>query len=420
MNYVLLAAILVCSNLLLAPGASASVPGQAFSAVRPPAGAAHASGAAREIVLYNFLGAPGAASPVGPLLERGGDFIGASDYGGAANQGTVFSLRRKNGVFQNTILFSFDGTADGIAPTGGVVTDAGGALYGTTSRGGVFTDYGTVYKLTPTGSGYQETLINQFLNDGDGASPVDVILDSTGTLYGATETGGSANDGVVFKLAPSGSSYVETVLHAFQGGQDGAQPAAGVLLDGTGAIYGTTNLGGKYGAGTVYKLTPAGSGYQEQVIYTFQGIYDGANPASRLIAGKNGTLYGTTERGGGPGYFGTVFALKPTGKGYRESIIYAFQGGSDGAFPASGLALASDGALYGTTIEGGLYNDGTIYALYPAGGGTFAESVLWMFEGGPNDGLLAYGPPLLYHKTLYGTTGSGGLGGGIFFEVTSP
>jgi hypothetical protein len=195
--------------------------------------------------------------------------------------------------------------------------------------------------------------------------------------------------GTVFKLTPSASGYTGSALYTFQCPTnapidspdhssiecDGAFPS-GVILDKTGALYGTTFEGGRYarrydaGQGTVFKLTPSGSGYTESFVYSFTGGKDGGNPYAGLILGKDGTLYGTTGEGGkacsgSPGcHDGTVFELTPLGSGYAERVIHDFDG-NDGANPDANLILDTTGTLYSTTFDGGAHRKGTVFKLAP-------------------------------------------------------
>lgn len=159
----------------------------------------------------------------------------------------------------------------------------------------------------------------------------------------------------------------DAVLYAFRGGSDGAQPAAGLVADKHGALYGTTavgGVGGSFGNGTVFKLTPSGRGYTESVLYAFRGGNDGAEPFAGLIADKRGALYGTTAFTGVISGDGSVFKLTPSGNGYTESILYHFQGSpNDGAYPDASLIADENGALYGTTSAGGAAGIGTVFRL---------------------------------------------------------
>ena len=229
---------------------------------------------------------------------------------------------------------------------------------------------GIVYKLTHSGSGWLFSTIYAF-HGPDGAAPeAGVIIGPDGNLYGTTSTGGAAGSGIVFRLQPPATVckavscfWTETVLHSFYvDPQDGAAPGYGPLIfDRAGNIYGTT-IGGGSGLGTVYEMSPTGGGWMEKVIYNFQGEPDGAQPESGVAFDGAGNLYGTTVAGG-TGSFGTVFELTPAGSGWTESVLYRFTG-SNGYGPFAGVILDESGNLYGATSLGHI----TAYELIPSGG----------------------------------------------------
>lgn len=407
---------LACGGAAIGPSHTA----QGTSAIK----ASRQQGNSREVVLYSFLGKDDGAYPVAGLTaDKTGTLYGTTGSG-AANTcrshrcGTVFALIPSGSGYTERVLYRFRGyPADGALPQAPMILDKKGALYGTTAQGGA-AKQGTVFRLTPSGSTYIESVLYSFRNGTDGARPFSgLIADKTGALYGTTNQGGGASAfGTVFKLTPSGGGYLESVLHAFRGGTDGANPVAGLTADDTGALYGTT-IGGGSGVGTVFKLTPSGRGYSESVVYSFQNKSDGATPSARLITDTTGALYGTTAAGGTNGY-GTVFKIVPSGTGYTESVLYSFQNGNDGASPFPGLVADAAGALYGMTTVGGMKGFGTVFKLAPSGSG-YGESVLYSFQSG-SDGANPYAT-LIADKTgaLYGTTVSGGTSNkGIVFRLT--
>ncbi len=206
----------------------------------------------------------------------------------------------------------------------------------------------------------KESVLYSFTGGADGGFPGYGVLlrDGAGNFYGTTVEGGAFGEGTVFKLNSAGQ---ETVLHSFTGGADGGHPMAGLLADANGSsVYGTTWMGGALGSGTVYKLSKSGKG---AILYTFTGGADGGGPAAGLIQDTEGNLYGTTGGGGASG-FGTVFELSRTG---QESVLYSFLLESDGGIPCAGLITDSAGNLYGTTPNGGgglnFYNFGTVFKL---------------------------------------------------------
>jgi uncharacterized repeat protein (TIGR03803 family) len=307
------------------------------------------------IVLHRFAGNGDGTYPYSPLVrDAKGNLYGTTYGGGASNEGTVFRLdtRASN---KETIVHSFAG-ADGAFPTAGLVLDSAGNLYGTTPMGGAEV-WGVIFKLDS--SGYQ-TVLHNFTGDEarNGLVPRAALArDQEGNLYGTTDLGGTYLYGVVFKLDSGGT---ETVLHRFNGA-DGGSPTANLIRDASGNLYGTTAGGGANNAGVVFKLDQSIVG-NEEILHSFMGSPDGAKPSSGLIWDGLGNLYGTTTNGGLFGY-GTVFNLDPSGK---ESILYSFTGGVDGAFPLGNLVRDKAGNLYGTTNQGGgTSNSGVVFKLSP-------------------------------------------------------
>jgi uncharacterized repeat protein (TIGR03803 family) len=261
----------------------------------------------------------------------------------------------------------------------------------------------------------------------DGAYPNGLIFDAAGNLYGTTLGGGGANGyGTAFKLAPGlNGRWTETVLHIFNS-QNGGLPNGSLILDMAGDLYGTTQTGGTYGYGTVFKLAPGVNGkWTETVLHSFDGK-DGNQPASALIFDSLGNLYGTTEAGGNRSYFfgyggGTVFKLAPGTDGkWTYSLLFSFSL-NDGEQPASSLVLDTAGNLYGTTVRGGDlssflcldYGCGTVFRLVPGENGSWTEEVLHKFNG--VDGFAPYAAVIFDAAgNLYGTTWDGGN----VFELT--
>ena len=308
--------------------------------------------------------------------------------------------------------YTFKG-ADGSAPTAALVQDAAGNLYGTTSAGGY--GLGVVFKLDTAN---HLTVLHTFQGP-DGATPHGaLVLDGSGNVYGTSSGGGDSGLGTVFKIDSQG---VETVLHSFTGSltgnPDGAAPYAGLVTDNSGNLYGTTEQGGAFGSGTVFKIAVTGV---EIVVHSFAGgSIDGADPKARLILDPNGNLYGTTFAGGSEGY-GTIFKLDATN---TETILYSFTGGSDGGNPFGGVTRDTNGVLYGTTEITGVSRVPRPYGCCKGSGSVYAlnsnnETVLYTFTGG-NDGATPASDLVLYNGVLYGTTLSGGPGKrGTVFSVT--
>lgn len=307
----------------------------------------------------------------------------------------------------------------GYTPSGGLIFDTAGNLYGTTQNAGAYNG-GTVYKLSPNGSGgWTLTVLHNFdVFTKDGYFPyANVIFDTAGNLYGTTTLGGAYGQGTVFELSPSGSGgWTEKLLHSFGNGTDGATPNAGLILDAAGNLYGTATFGGTYGGGIAFELKhTSGGSWAEKVLHSFGNGTDGLYPESSLLMDASGNLYGTTQDGGI--YFGgrgTVFELKPQAGGHwAEAVLHSFGnnvGGQDGQYPQTGLVFDVAGNLYGTTYEGGALLNGTVFELTPAGGGTWTETVLYQFND-PNlsdgafvsSGVIQDSAGNLYGETAQGT-----------------
>ena len=266
--------------------------------------------------------------------------------------------------------------------------------------------------LAPAADAASKYKVLHAFNGKDGADPsADLIFDAAGNLYGSTEQGGAYGPGTVFKLTPNADgSWTESVLHSFNG-SDGQLPKAGLIFDAAGNLYGTTSEGGTHNFGTVFKLTPNADGsWTESVLHSFNGS-DGASPEAGLTFDAAGNLYGTT---GGPG---TAFKLTPNADGsWTESVLHYFKPNVLG--PEAGLIFDATGNLYGTTYGGGTDNLGTVFKLTPNADGSWTESVLHSFNSG--DGANPWAG-LIFDATgnLYGTTESGGAHNfGTVFKLT--
>jgi uncharacterized repeat protein (TIGR03803 family) len=310
-------------------------------------------------VLHSFVGGADGATPNGrPIMDRSQTLFGTTTAGGTAGAGTVYEVKGKT----EKVLYSFAGGADGADPQAELTMDDAGNLYGTTSAGGA-SGNGTVFELIApqqTNGAWKEAILYSFGTGTDGATPVSsVTFDAAGNLYGTTSLGGTRGFGTVFKLTP-GASWKETIVHNFQNTDDGAYPYAGLVADGHGNLYGGATQGGAGGGGTLFRLRPGGTKFS--VIASVPGT--GISGAWRnLLIADNGTIYGTTHCDGDYGD-GTVFKLTPSGTRWTYTMLYTFTGGNDGEYTISNLVLRG-GKLYGTTIEGGANDAGTIYRLTP-------------------------------------------------------
>ena len=313
--------------------------------------------AGTETVLHSFSKPEGAGPMDSLLLDAAGNLYGTAHAGGYSfGLGTVFELK-PGGHLKVLHRFGQNMNFDASGPYGGLVHDAAGNLYG--EAGGGTTQGGAVYKIDHlTGA---ETIIYNFMLLPDGQSPLATLFrDTDGNLYGTTNLGGAyclLGCGTIFKVDSNGD---ETVLYSFTGGSDGSQPVGGVIRDSEGNLYGTTSEGG-LGEGTVFKLDPSGT---LTTLHSFgQFSPDGSQPTAALVRDRTGNLYGTTQFGGDYGY-GTVFKLSPDG---RFSLLHSFSFGTDGGAPWAGVTLDDAGNLYGTTRVGGdpTCNCGVVFKITP-------------------------------------------------------
>lgn len=313
--------------------------------------------------LYAFSG-PDGLEPMGPVsfgpdgTLYGTTMIGQGDY---CSCGDVFNLRPSASLpatpetpWSETVIHQFSASpGEGIDPTGALVFDGAGNLYGTTEYGGMWNHCGgglgcgTVYKLSPSSQGWVES--NYGFPSGDYYPLSGVVMDPQGNLYG-TLSEGDFNDGLVFELTPSGSSWTQNNLYEFTGGADGGYPTAGVIRDGAGNLYGATEYGGTGGGGTVFELSHTDGTWTETPLYSFSS---GKGPVANLTMDAAGNLYGTTL-GGGAYSEGNVFKLTPGNGGWTYTSLHDFTGGSDGAAPQGTLVIDSAGNVYGTAYSGGL------------------------------------------------------------------
>ena len=376
------------------------------------------AGAANEQVLYSFTG-PGGGDPSSGVLLGGPTILyGVAGIGGTHASGTVYRLSRSGSAWTETVLYDFSGGGDGANPGGDLVRDSDGNLYGTTSSGGAVgsCSCGVVFKLSRSSSGWIETVLYAFTGGADGQHPSGgVILDSAGNLYGTTwfSNNGTAG-GTVFELSPSNGSYVEHTLATL----DVAYLNPNLVFDKAGNLYGTTRYGGARGLGMVYQLSPASGSWTLAVLHSFQGRAhgDGAQPRSGVIVDGHGNLYGTTVAP-----FGTVYELSHVNGSWQETVLYTFSG-PDGANPEAPLLRDSAGNLYGTTAGGGVAGPsgnlhvGTVFELSPSSTG-YVHTTLHTFSG--TDGSF---PSAKLSRddagNLYGTAHGGSGAGGVVFEIT--
>jgi uncharacterized repeat protein (TIGR03803 family) len=364
-------------------------------------------------VIYNFTGqgSDGATPYGGPTLDSLGNLYGTTNLGGTYGSGSVYRLSPEGASWKYTSLYSFKGVGDGAGPGYGTLAiGADRALFGTTEAGG---NFGTAFAICACPG--REVQIHRFGSGTDGAEPMSgLTFDSSGNFYGTTLLGGTNGNGTVFEGKRSGKTWTESVLYRFTGGSDAINPVASVSLDAQGNLYGTAPASGAYGDGAIYELSRSGSSWTETVIYNFQGGNDGANPVGGLIVDGAGNLYGTTFDGGINGG-GVVYELSPSNGSWTFAVLYSFVGGYGG--PYNKLTF-SKGSLYGFTNSEGAYGLGSIFKLTPSNGG-WTLTDLYDFPGG-SEGGLPYGSVAVDSAgNVFGTAVIGGTNNqGIIFEIT--
>jgi uncharacterized repeat protein (TIGR03803 family) len=399
--------------------------------------------------LYAFTGFADGRGANSLIFDQAGNLYGTTDQGGSSQFcagggtgcGTVFELTpNSDGTWTERVLYSFcplsQSCDDGALPTGGVIFDQLGNLYGTTFYGGTQGGYGTVFKLTPQSDGtWSETVLHNFSGGNDGGAPNEsgLIFDQVGNLSGTTFTGGSCKSqgcGVVFKLTPQlDGTWEEEVLYSFKSLKDGGQPFGTTLVfDQAGDLYGTTLRGG-FGVGVVFQLSPHANGsWKEKVLHRFKRK-DGAYPQG-VIFDKVGKLYGTTQQGGNPntctgdGGCGVVFQLTPnSGGAWTDKTLHEFVD-RDGSEPIAGLTFDQVGNLYGTTFRGGNpyqcppIGCGVVFKLVPNSKGRWSATVIRRFNDHPG---AFPGAAMIFDTAgnLYGTTvGDSTSTFGSVFEIT--
>jgi hypothetical protein len=386
-----------------------------------PALKVHAS--PKEKILYQFSGGADGGDPASSslIMDASGDLYGTVYEGGTINNtcprgcGVVFELiPSAKGKWQEKVLYAFLGSPDGAGPGGNLVFDASGNIYGTTFTGGATTNCnigcGVVFRLSPRGDGgWTETVLYRFQDRSDGAGPNALIFDAAGDLYGTTTTTvfellpptseglawtektlyaspyilasgvifdntgnlyGSVDDGFegsTFELKYANGQWTSVDLYKFKGYGNGGSPTA-VVLDKAGNLYGVGTSGGNNN-GIAFELQRSGNDWNETMLYNFCSLNycaDGADPEAGVVIDGNGVLYGNTSSGGACTYCGVVFKLERTEKGWKETVLHAFRGGSsDGRVPSAPLLLDQLGNLYGTAFSGTDSGDGVVYEVIP-------------------------------------------------------
>jgi uncharacterized repeat protein (TIGR03803 family) len=327
-------------------------------------------------LLHSFFMATDGAYPWdAPTIGPDGTLYATTRLGGIYNHGTIVNLQPPASVchaiscpWRVTTIHSFRNEEDGGEPVAAIIFDQAGNMYGTALSGGV-PGPGVVYEMTRSNGNWVYQVLYSFTGGQDGGTPASPLMfDSAGNLYGTASAGGNsgcggAGCGTIFRLTNSGSGWTDQTLYTFQNGTDGAQPTAGLVIDGAGNLYGATCCGNANG-GAVFLLSPSGGSFAFNLALDLSG--SGPGPQNTLVRDRAGNLYGTTW-GDGQFGLGTVFKLTPSNGGWIYSSLHDFTGGSDGANPQGGLVMDSNGTLYGTTYNGGASGSccGVVFQVVP-------------------------------------------------------
>ncbi len=372
-------------------------------------------------VIHNFTGAQdGGSPPYGLAVDRSGNYYGTAALGGQNGNGIVYKLSKSGSHWLLNPVYNF-ADQDG-EPNAGVTIAADGSIYVGAGYNSVMGGpCGSALHLQPSASrpvsilsNWHETLMHTFRKSQDGCNSGNLLLDAQGNVYGTTQIGGADGGGSVYELSRNGDSWTETILWTFTGGNDGATPYDGLVADSAGNLYGTAYNRGQYNWGVVFELTPSGSGWTETTLYSFKGGSDGAYPAAGVIFDSAGNLYGaTTERGANGG--GTVFELSPSGGSWNINVLTSLTG-ADG--PVASLTMDPSGNLYGTTFMDDSYGYGSVFKLTKSGG-SWTYSDLHDFTGGTDGGYPGGSVSVESNGNILGTAVLGGASGnGVIFEVT--
>lgn len=399
----------------------------------------YVSAYARESVIYAFQGGDDGASPLGGLIaDKFGNYFGATEFGGGgpctyigySGCGTIFELSPNGkGGWTETVVYRFKGEADGLFPFAGLIFDAAGNLYGTTAGGGTNANIkcppscGSAFELSLGAQGWTLTVLHAFKGGEDGGGLLGGLLaDNTGKLYGATYLGGTVNWGTFFQLIPVNGTWKFNKLHNFKNylsGPDGGQPNGTPLLGADGNLYGTTQHGGIYGGGVIYRFSQNKAGqWKERIVHAYGGSSkdEGADYGD-FAQDSNGNLYGTGYR-----YYAYRMSLR-RGEWKRTNIHFFSRSKGDGDIVFDDLMVDATGNVYGTTGAGPGVPYGKVYRLSEQGS-KWIETVLYLFQGVPDGDrpaakLLRDASGNLWGTTIYGGTNTNCSGGcGTVYKLT--
>jgi uncharacterized repeat protein (TIGR03803 family) len=396
--------------------------------------------------LHSFEGTDGTGPYAGVTMDSRGDLYGVTENGGLQNCdlggpigcGVVFKLTKENSSWNFSLLFEFGANTHLPSYPSQIVLGPDGALYGAELEGGPPELQGTIYHLLPPLSAASATansfwtykLVHQFGIGNDGTYPHKFIFDGSGNIFGVTGRGGTFNYGTVYELSPSAQGWTENILYNFEGGTDGLLPKA-VVLDDAGNLYGTTEQGGNpgcspfQGCGTIFELSPSGSGWIKTTLYSFNQNTDSGYP-SALMRDSSGNLFGATSQTGPDSFLGGIWELSPSNNGWVFKILYSFDNNTVAYLGPFAPVMDGNGALYGVNNTGGTNNCsqmfgilcGNIYKLTPAGDHWVYTDIL---DFAPDDGgCFPVGPVVLDASgNLYGADyGCGAFGAGTVWKFT--
>ena len=421
-TYCVMLSVATALMLLISVASSSLVYGQTFS------------------VIHYFTGGHDGNYPAATLtLDAAGRLYGTTLLGGrqtcpGGGCGIAFRMSSSGSNWTLNTLFEFSNNASiGNNPAAPLTFGPDGALYGTTEgQSGCSGGCGVVFRLVPPVTPchavvcrWTETVIYAFHGGTDGIEPMrsPVTFDAAGNAYGTTYGGGANGHGTIWKLTRNGSQWVESILYSFNGSGDGIGPQSGVILDTAGNLYGTAPAGGDLncffgqGCGTVFELSPSGSGWSETTLYTFEDNGFGFGPWPRLVFDGSGNLYGAAAVQA-LGYSANILEFQHQGGSWNPSILTTLRGNIG---PASALTIDAQGNLYGTTLEGGTHFEGSVFELSPQNG-SWVYTDLHDFH--IDDGWRPVGGVTLApNGNLYGTAAEGGTGScfrgcGLVWEIT--
>jgi uncharacterized repeat protein (TIGR03803 family) len=379
-------------------------------------------------VLHVFRKAGDGDAPMaGVQANAAGDLFGSTEFGGAHGFGSIFMLRPPlsgKTTWTEKVIFSFADGKDGGFPSSGLSINNQGQLLSSTLMGGI-ANHGTIFRLNPPAApstAWTENVLLNFTGAPDGDGPLgDLLVRAKGTVLGTTSAGGASNNGAVFSFvpSPSGTATQDQILFSFDGNLTGGRPQVGVVTDGSGNFFGTTEANGQFNNGVVFKITPSttpGTAATETTIFQFN-LANGGQPVGSLVL-SGGSLFGVTFAGGAFNQ-GIAFQLTPPSGGgmWIETILHSFSGGVDGGEPQSGLLPDGHGGLFGTASQGGTSGNGNFFHLTPPAqpGGTWTLTPLHQFAGG-NDGAVPGGDLLEINGVIFGTT-QGSTNGGTVYKI---